>query len=73
MVRRTVTLDAKVVELATAMSKGNFSAYVNEAVGRQARQDALAEMMEEDERRRGPIDRKLADQIGAELDALDRR
>lgn len=72
MVRRTVTLDERAVELATRLSGGNFSAYVNEALMRRVRLDGLRELVAEDERRRGPIDSEGIDQVRRELAELDR-
>lgn len=73
MVRRTVTLDAKAVELATEFSDGNFSAYINEALARKVRRDALAELVAESDRRFGAITpAELAD-ARAQLAALDDR
>ncbi|MDQ8045029.1 MAG: type II toxin-antitoxin system CcdA family antitoxin [Solirubrobacteraceae bacterium] len=56
MVKKTVTLDADVVEKAARASGGNFSAYVNEALAQRLRREGLAALVELDIKLRGPID-----------------
>ena len=72
MVRRTVTLDERAVELATRLSGGNFSAYVNEALMRKVRLDGLRELVEEMDRRYGPVDPEEVERVRRELAELDR-
>lgn len=71
LVRKTVTLDAKVVEAATRFGDGNLSAYVNEALMKRVRLDHLRELVEEDIRRRGPLDEEYAKEFRASMKAVE--
>lgn len=73
MVRRTVTLDADAVDSAMELAGGNFSAYVNEALMRRVRLDRLRAMLDEHERRQGPIDPAIVAQVREELRQLEER
>lgn len=70
LVRKTVTLDADAVAAATEFSGGNLSAYVNEALTARVKRDHLRALVEEDLRRRGPIDPEVAAWVDESLDAV---
>lgn len=69
-VRRTITLDAWVDEQARHFAPDdNLSAFVNQLVEEEVRHLALLELIEKDERERGPISEEEVAEVGRRLDA----
>ncbi len=71
LVRKTVTLDADGVADATRFGNGNLSAYVNDALMKRVRLDRLRELLDEDIRRRGPLDEEYGKEIRASIRAVE--